>query len=96
MKFYFQEEAEAEFEQAVGFYEGRRPGLGLDFAKEVYAAISRIAEFPDAWQPVSKNTRRCLVHRFPYGVVYRIRDGYIQIMAVADLRRAPGYWRCRE
>jgi hypothetical protein len=95
MKFYFHEEAEIEFEKAVAYYEECRLGLGMDFAQEVYETIGRITQFPNAWALVSKNARRCLVKRFPWGVVYRTRNGSIEIIAVADSRRHPDYWRNR-
>jgi len=56
----------------------------------------RVDSFPDAWAFVSANTRRCLVNRFPFGLIYRIKSGTIQIIAVADLRRRPGYWQDRQ
>jgi len=96
MRFYFHEDAETEFDKAVEYYEDCRRGLGLEFAKEVYAAIARITQFPEAGSPMSKNTRRCLVNRFPYGIIYRVKSDHIQVIAVADLRRRPGYWRSRE
>ncbi len=92
MKFYFHELAEKEFDNAVGFYEDCRRGLGIEFAQEVYAAIDRILKHPEAWSPMSKNTRRCLVNRFPFGVIYQIKSEYVRIIAVADLRRLPNYW----
>jgi hypothetical protein len=36
----FHPEAEAEFDQSIGFYEERQPGLGLDFQREVLQGIS--------------------------------------------------------
>ena len=95
MRFYFHEYAEAEFDRAVEYYEDSRPGLGLEFAQEVYAAITRVIKFPDAWSPMSKNTRRCLLSRFPFGIIYQVKSGYVRIIAVADLRRRPNYWRDR-
>ena len=95
MRFYFHEDAEAEFDSAVEYYEDSRPGLGLEFVQEVYAAITRVIQFPDAWLPMSKNTRRCLVSRFPFGIIYQVKSGYVRIIAVADLRRRPNYWRYR-
>jgi len=41
---------------------------------------------------MSKNTRRCLVNRFPFGVIYQIKSDSVRIIAVADLRRCPDYW----
>lgn len=95
MNFYFHEEAEVEFNEAAAWYDKCQPGLGLDFAQEVYEAIGRIIQFPNAWTQVSKNTRRCLVKRYPFGVIYRINDDRLEIIAVADTRRRPDYWRTR-
>jgi hypothetical protein len=77
------------------YYEECQLGLGLKFAQEVYAAIARVGQFPEAWSPMSRNTRRCLVNRFPFGVIYRLKSNYIEIVAIADLRHRPGYWRNR-
>jgi len=96
MKFYFHEHAENEFSKAVDYYEDCRPGLGIEFSKEVYAAIDRIIRYPEAWSPLSVNTRRCLVNRFPFGVIYQIKPDSIRIIAVADLRRRPNYWMNRD
>lgn len=95
MKFYFHPQAEDEFDEAVGYYEDCQSGLGLDFAQEVYGAIARIIDYPDAWSPMSKNTRRCLVSRFPYGVIFQVKSGMLRIIAVANLHRRPGYWKER-
>lgn len=71
MKYRFHPAAEAELNDAVDFYDECQEGLGLEFLKEVYAAIESICKFPLAWTPLSKNTRRRLLKRFPYGVVYQ-------------------------
>jgi hypothetical protein len=96
MKFYFHEYAESEFSKAVEYYEDCRQGLGIEFSKEVYAAIDRIIRYPEAWSPLSVNTRRCLINRFPFGVIYQIKPDSIRIIAVADLRRRPNYWTDRD
>jgi hypothetical protein len=95
MRFYFHEEAEAEFDKAVAYYEECQRGLGLDFAREVYEAINHIVQFPDAWARVSTIVRRCLVKRFPFGILYRVEKDAIEIVAIADLRRRPDYWKHR-
>ncbi|HHE31926.1 MAG TPA: type II toxin-antitoxin system RelE/ParE family toxin [Chlorobaculum parvum] len=96
MKFYFHELAESEFDKAVDFYEDCQSGLGLEFAEEVYATIALIVRFPEAWSPMSNNSRRCLVNRFPSGVIYQVKSDGVRIIAVADLRRRPDYWLNRE
>jgi plasmid stabilization system protein ParE len=95
MKFSFHPDAEAEFDQAVAYYESRQSGLGLDLADEVLVAVARILDYPNAGQPFSKNTRRCLAKRFPYGLIYQIHEDMVRIIAVAHLNRRPGYWEKR-
>lgn len=96
MNFSFHPAAEQELNNAVDYYDGCQNGLGLQFAKEVYAAIQNILVFPRAWTPLSGSTRRCLVNRFPYGVIYQIRDEEIIIIAVMHLNREPEYWGDRK
>jgi len=96
MKYRFHPEAEAELNDAVDYYDACQEGLGLEFAREVYTAIENICDFPLAWTPLSQNTRRCLLKRFPYGVVYQFNAGQIVIIAVVQLNRKPGYWRKRK
>lgn len=95
MRFFFHPRADEEFNEAVQYYEECQPGLGLEFAKEIYASIGRVAEYPNAWSEMSKNTRRCLVNRFPFGVIFQIKSGKLRIMAIANLHRRPGYWKDR-
>jgi toxin ParE1/3/4 len=95
MRFFFHPQADEDFDEALRYYEDCQPGLGLDFAEEVYAAIARVCEYPDAWTPMSKNTRRCLVNRFPYGIIFQMKPGIIRIIAVANLHHRPGYWKSR-
>jgi toxin ParE1/3/4 len=95
MRFLFHPAADDEFDLAVEYYETCQPGLGLEFAEEVYATIARITEYPEVWSPMSINTRRCLTNRFPYGIIYRIKNNRLHIIAVANLHRRPDYWKER-
>jgi len=95
MTYEFLPEARAEFEQAVAHYDQCGLGLGDEFTDEVEAAIQRILNQPEAWSNYHHATRRCLARRFPYGVVYQIHPNLILIIAVAHLRREPGYWGAR-
>lgn len=95
MNFTFHPEARIEFIEAIAYYETCREGLGLRFSREMYATINRVTLGPVAWPRISENTHRCLTRRFPYGVIYEIRDDDILIIAVAHLNREPFYWRGR-
>ena len=96
MNYHFHPEAEAELNDAVDYYNGCQDGLGLEFAKEVDRTIQNIRYFPHAWSPLSKNTRRCLTKRFPYGVIYQTKNDEIIIIAVMQLNKKPGYWKKRK
>ena len=95
MTFEFHPEAEAEFFQAISYYEECERGLGYDFAIEVHAGIQHIVDHPSAWPIVDGDVRRCLTHRFPYGILYSIEADRIFILAVMHLHRDPHYWRDR-
>ena len=53
--------ADAEFQEAIDYYNEHRAGLGFEFADEVKEAVTRITNYPEAWTPLSKRTRRCLI-----------------------------------
>jgi hypothetical protein len=95
MRFWLHEAADAEFDAAVAYYKSCRPGLGIDFAEEVYAAIALARAYPQAGLAFSENTRRRLVKRFPFGIIYQTESDALYVIAVADLRRRPGYWQDR-
>jgi len=95
MKYAFHPEAEAEFLDAIGYYEDRQPGLGHDFAIEVHSAIESILSFPRAWPILEGDIRRCQTARFPYGVIYCQEGDAVFILAVMHLHRDPDYWKTR-
>jgi hypothetical protein len=95
MSYRFHPEAEVELNLSIDYDESIEPGLGYDFAIEVYDTIQRVLEFPKAWTILDGEVRRSLVKRFPYGVLYSEDAGDILILAVMNLHRAPDYWKHR-
>ena len=95
MKISFLEIAQIELDDAIAYYNYELPGLGDAFLTEIVNALDRIGEFPEAWHSFSKRTRRCQTKRFPYGVIYQIREKEILVVAVANLHRKPDYWQDR-
>ena len=77
MKYIFHPDAKLELEEVILFFESCRKGIGSDFLHEVDLSINRILEYPEAWSKLSDNTRRCRLNRFPYGIIYTIRDNEI-------------------
>jgi len=94
-EYQFLPEAEEEMNEAAQFYEGRRERLGEDFLSEVQHTVESILSFPKSGPVVSENLRRRILRRFPFGLLYAIEDERIVIVAVAHLKRRPGYWKDR-
>ena len=92
MNIRFLEAAEYELELAIDYYNQQKQGLGAEFLEEIKSTVKRIANFPEAWHPLSKRTRRCQTRRFPYGVIYQIRTDEILIVAITHLHQKPFYW----
>ncbi|RLA45914.1 MAG: type II toxin-antitoxin system RelE/ParE family toxin [Gammaproteobacteria bacterium] len=94
MKVVFLKIAEAELDHAVEYYESKQPQLGLRFRREVLRSLRRIVEYPTAFALLGHRSRRCLVAKFPYGVIYQHKQetSEILIIAVAHLHRKPDYW----
>lgn len=81
--------------QAGNYYEAQRRGLGRRFDSEFARALEKIVEAPARWPIQTRDVRRYRLHRFPYGVFYRIRQDTIEIVAVMHLSRRPDYWTDR-
>jgi hypothetical protein len=84
--------AAAELREAAVFYEDCREGLGREFLSGVEDTFEAIVRRPTLWRRLSGRFRRCLVHRFPYGVIYAVEDDVVYVAAVMHLKRKPGYW----
>lgn len=86
------EPASDEFSEAVRWYEARRSGLGGEFFDAVAGTLALIESNPDIGITISTDghTRRALVARFPYQVVYRLRPTEMVIVAIAHRKRASG------
>jgi len=92
----FHDLAEKELNEAAAYYASARPGLGDAFVSEVQRAVEALATSPFAGTAVEKDVRWWLVRRFPYSVLYRVRDDHTRILAIAHQKRRPFYWRGRQ
>jgi plasmid stabilization system protein ParE len=88
-------DAEEEMYETAKYYQAQASGLGVDYLSEVERAIGSITQSPMTWPKVEGELRRRLVRRFPFGILYYIESEEIIIVAVAHLRRKPGYWKKR-
>lgn len=91
----FHPEAIAEFDAAVDWYRERSEQAAEAFVAEVEHAIVKIAEHPSIWTEYLHGTRKYLLRRFPYLLIYVFYETKVQVVAVAHGSRRPGYWKAR-
>jgi plasmid stabilization system protein ParE len=92
MKIEFLDIAASELDDAFEYYEEIYQGLGRRFVEELELTLTRIESNPMAWQKAGVLTHRCLLHRFPYSIIYQIRNDFILVVAVACTHQEPNYW----
>ncbi len=88
-------EADAEADAAFNryWYESQVAALGFD--RELRIAIHTLRRNPRACAPYLHGTRRTLLNRYPYFIVFRELPRKIEIIAIAHAKRRPGYWAKR-
>lgn len=89
------EPARQELDEAIAWYADQAPGLGDAFLIEILKTLKLVTQFPQAWHPLSAQTRRCRLNRFPYSVIYSQEGDGLLVIAIAHQHRKPGYWRDR-
>lgn len=92
MRVTFNELAERELNDGAHHYEHEQPGLGSAFITDVQQCTEAILAYPFAGSIVRGSIRRRLCQRFPYGLLYTVRQDELRILAVMHLRRRPFYW----
>jgi plasmid stabilization system protein ParE len=88
-------EAVAEAQAAAQWYRERNALAADAFLAELDRAVERIAENPEMYPHYVQGTRRYLLQRFPFYLVYRQVVGKLEIVGIAHGRRKPGYWKKR-
>ena len=91
----FHEHGDAEYQDALDWYLARSPQAATEFAEELTRAVELIAGAPHRWARDRAGTRRFLLHRFPFALIYRELPSVVQVLAVAHTHRRPGYWKDR-
>ena len=87
--------ASADVKSAVTWYRKGSPKAASDFVAELDRAAVTIREGPERWPLGKGKTRRFLLWRFPFSIIYSEQEGAIIIWAVAHGSRRPEYWARR-
>ena len=91
----FHEAAFAELDAAFDWYFVRSARVAAAFLDEIERALSLISRSPQTWPFYHRDTRKFILKRFPFLVIYREKAAMIQIIAIAHGRRRPHYWKTR-
>jgi plasmid stabilization system protein ParE len=87
----FEPTASLELNEAAAFYALERPGLGTEFLDAVEAALIAVADKPAAFPIELGETRKRVISRFPYSVMYWFDDATVHVSAIAHHRQRPRY-----
>lgn len=88
----FHPEVSTEIKAAYQWYEKQAKGLGEDFLTELEQSFECIAQHPNMWPPFGESTRRFLLTKFPFSIIYSESEKNILVLAVMHNRKRPGYW----
>ncbi|MEX5212848.1 MAG: type II toxin-antitoxin system RelE/ParE family toxin [Nitrospiraceae bacterium] len=91
----FRPEAETELAEAVDWYEARSQGLGAEFLRSLDAVLAQVQRHPTLYPVVFGTARRAVLRRFPYSLIYVLRDDELLIAACIHSRRDPKRWQER-
>ena len=88
-------DAVQDLREAEAWYWQRSQRAADGFLVEVGRGFALIREAPDRWPVYRASTRRFVLERYPFTIVYRVEDDTVYVIAVAHAKRRPGYWRRR-
>lgn len=84
--------ARREIQAAFDWYFDRSPRAASAFAREIDRAMTLVHVTPGVWPAFEAGTRRYVLRRFPFDLIYREVESRIQVVAVAHHKRRPRYW----
>ncbi|MCL0096151.1 type II toxin-antitoxin system RelE/ParE family toxin [Thermodesulfovibrionales bacterium] len=82
-------EAENDLKEAFSWHEDKRQGLGYNFLLQVDAGPRFIERNPKICPVEYKRTRKFLIKRFPYKIIYLVEEDRITVLAVIHVKRSP-------
>lgn len=79
-------------EDAFEWYLERSLRAAQAFVREIDRSLAVISAGPSVWPRFEAGTRRYVLRRFPYSVIYREIEGGVEIVAFAHQKRRSHYW----
>jgi plasmid stabilization system protein ParE len=92
----FTEAARADIAEAVDWYQAHAAHVIPQFRESLRGSVARIAANPKQFPAGPHQTRRALLQRFPYLLIFREAHEDCYVVAVFHVSRDPAAWRRRE
>jgi plasmid stabilization system protein ParE len=77
------------------YYEACEEGLGLEFRDMLDVGFDVIERRPKSIRRRDGAYQKFFMDRFPFAIVFREFDDFIQIVAIKHHKRDPDYWKHR-
>ena len=91
----FHPEVADEIREAKSWYGERSEAAKDQLVLALRRAFQQLSKSASAGISYIHGTKRLGLKKFPYILVYRIKGGATDIVALAHTKRRPGYWRHR-
>jgi plasmid stabilization system protein ParE len=89
----------AELKSSISWYLEQSEAAAAKFVEEpgrrARSSIDLVLASPRRWPTSDLGTRKFVLLRFPYAVIYHERKSVVRILAIAHGHRRPGYWKDR-
>ena len=87
MKLFYTEEALDERDAAFRWYQEQRDGLGLSFLAHLEYLVNNIVDFPSSARQYADGSRRAVMRKFPFVMVYTVEGDAVVITAICHTSR---------
>lgn len=87
--------AEVELWNAVDYYDEKRQRLGKEFARELQTFMKTVRDSPFRFPILKENIRRCVLKKFPYVIIFEVREETIFVLSILHTSRKPDTWEER-
>lgn len=96
-KVIFETEAEAEFKEAIAWYDSQTDGIGQRFSNEVRAALSEAAKHPQRFPFAGPTTQKIKMQGWPYAIYFTLlkQSSFLIVVSVSHGARNPTALRRR-
>ena len=89
MRLFYTQEALEERAAAFRWYQEQRGGLGFSFLAHLEYLVNNIVDFPSYAREYADGSRRAVMRKFPFVVVYTVEGDAVVITAIFHTSRKP-------